>query len=180
MDRSLIKTQYKIVITDAYIAEAQRLTIAQNKTLKLLYQTWWFWWPPRFVLAVIAGFFLMNRDNSTAAMVGVALVLSFIGEWSGHRQLAKARARVRNKNTTTTITFTDLGIGIEGTTGSSQLKWSAMFAPTIYSNGVLVKFSRVAQMWLPDATLVEGSPADVRQLLSDHVVETAANSQKDC
>jgi hypothetical protein len=42
-----MKTTHRIVLTDVYIAEAQRLSIAQNKTLKFMYQTWWAWWLPR-------------------------------------------------------------------------------------------------------------------------------------
>ena len=34
-----MKTTHQCVLIDEYIVEAQRLAIAQNKTLKFLYQT---------------------------------------------------------------------------------------------------------------------------------------------
>jgi hypothetical protein len=37
-----MKTTYRLVLTDKYLKEAQRLRIAQNATLKLLYQNCWF------------------------------------------------------------------------------------------------------------------------------------------
>jgi len=41
--------------------------------------------------------------------------------------------------------------------------------PVIYPDGVLIKLSRVNMIWLPDSALVEGSPAEVRQLLAANV-----------
>jgi hypothetical protein len=46
----MVKTTHQIVLTDEYIAEAQRLSIAQNKTLKFMYQTWWVWWLSRVAM----------------------------------------------------------------------------------------------------------------------------------
>jgi hypothetical protein len=47
----------------------------------------------------------------------------------------------------------------------------------IYPNGVLIKFSRFSMLWLPDQSLTEGTPAEVRQLLADNVKESAPKSQ---
>jgi hypothetical protein len=44
-----------------------------------------------------------------------------------------------------------------------------MLKPVIYPNGVPIKLSRANMIWLPDAALVEGSPAEVRQLLAANV-----------
>jgi hypothetical protein len=44
-----------------------------------------------------------------------------------------------------------------------------MLQPAIYPDGVLIKLSRVNMIWLPDNALVEGLPADVRQLLAANV-----------
>jgi hypothetical protein len=48
-----VKTTHQIVLTDEYIAEGQRLSISQNKTLKFMYQTWWMWWLPRVAMVGI-------------------------------------------------------------------------------------------------------------------------------
>jgi hypothetical protein len=93
--RTILKTTHQFVMTDEYMAEAQRLCIAQNKTLKFLYQTWWAWWLPR---VVIVGLMIFLSDQPRIyCSVGIVLVLSFTGEWFGLRNLAKARKKVRAK-----------------------------------------------------------------------------------
>src|ERR1700733_10187430 len=88
--RAMLKTTHKFVISDEYIAEAQRLSIAQNKTLKFLYQTWWAWWLPRLAFVVLMIVFYLNNLESTAVLLGVCLFFLFAGEWFGQRNLAKA------------------------------------------------------------------------------------------
>jgi hypothetical protein len=86
-------------MTDDYIANAQRMAISQNKTLKFFYQTWWAWWLPRVVIVPsMIVLYLMNLE-STVALLGVILVVSFTGEWLGRRNLAKARNRVSSRPT---------------------------------------------------------------------------------
>jgi hypothetical protein len=104
-----------------------------------------------------------------AALCGALLALSFGGEASKRRSLAKARERVRNKGSTNSVTMDDQGIETSSAFGTSQLNWKIMLEPVIYPDGVLIKLSRVNMMWLPDKALVEGSPADVRQLLTANV-----------
>jgi hypothetical protein len=59
--RAILKTTHQFVLTDEYIADAQRLMIAQNKMLKFLYQTWWMWWLP---CVVVAGVITDNLKRS--------------------------------------------------------------------------------------------------------------------
>jgi hypothetical protein len=120
--------------------------------------------------------YLMNLE-STVALLGVILVVSFTGEWLGRRNLAKARNRVRGKGTTTTLSMDDQEIAIENANGNSHLKWSAMLQPAIYADGVLIKFSRLSMVWLPDQALIEGSPADVRKLLAENVKDSLTVTQ---
>ena len=51
-----------MVLTEEYIAEAQRLFIAQHKTLKWMYQTWWVQWVARVVMG---GFIIYSLLNHT-------------------------------------------------------------------------------------------------------------------
>jgi hypothetical protein len=79
-----MKTTHQIVSTDEYIAEAQRLGIAQNKTLRFMYQTWWVLWVPRVVIVGFTILCVVNHvDWSLTAMFVGFLVLSFLGEWLG-------------------------------------------------------------------------------------------------
>ena len=97
------------------------------------------------------------------------LALSFVGEIVARRSMSNARKRVRTIGTTNTVSMDENGIDAQGILGNSHLNWPAMLKPAIYPNGVLIKFSRTNVVWLPDQSLVEGSPADVRQLLATNV-----------
>jgi hypothetical protein len=165
------------MISDEYIAESQRLSIAQNKTLKFLYQTWWAWWLPRLVSVVLIIVFYVLNLKSTAVLLGVFVSFSFAGEWFGQRNLAKARQKVRTRGTTTTVSMSDQGVDIDGANGNSHLKWSALLQPVIYTDGVLIRLSRLAMLWLPDQALTDGSPGDVRNLLAENVKESPRINQ---
>jgi hypothetical protein len=45
--------------------------------------------------------------------------------------------------------------------------------PLVYPNGVLLKFSRLSGIWLPDCALIEGSAEDVRKLLAENVKDSS-------
>lgn len=164
-----MKTTHQIILTEEYIAEAQRFSIAQNMALKWMYQMWWVQWVARIIIVGFIIYSLMNHIVSTAALFGVFLAISFLGEWFGRRNLAKARDNVRAKGSTTVVSMSEQGVDIDGALGNSHLKWPAMLQPTIYPQGVLMRLSRLSAMWLPDETLIEGSPADVRQLLARNI-----------
>jgi membrane protein implicated in regulation of membrane protease activity len=165
-----MKTTHQIVLTDEYIANAQRLAIAQNTALRLMYQTWWFVWIPRFIsLGAGIVFWLLNYSYFIVLFFGLMVALSFLGQYLLRRNLTKARRQFRTKGTTTAVSMDANGIDTNGAFGNSHLKWVAVLKPAIYSNGVLVKISRLLMLWLPDQCLVEGTPAEVRQLLANNV-----------
>jgi hypothetical protein len=165
-----LKTTHRIVLTDEYIAEAQRLAIAPNKPLKFIYQTWWSWWLPRVAMLGFIVYFLANGfDWSLTAMFGAFLALSILGEWLGRRGLAKARKKTRFKGSMTMVSMDENGVDMVGETGNSYSKWMLMLPPAIFTNGVLVRFTRLGWIWLPDQALIEGSPDDVRRLLAENV-----------
>ncbi len=165
-----LRTTHRILVDDTYIRESQRLTIAQNATLRLIYQTRWVVWLPRVVLfACVVSSPFLETLRPTAVLCGALLALSFGGEVFKRRSLAKARERVRTKGSTNTVTMDDQGIETSSAFGTSHLNWKIMLEPVIYPDGVLIKLSRVNMIWLPDTALVEGSPADVRELLAANV-----------
>jgi hypothetical protein len=172
-----MKTAHQIVLTEEYIAEAQRLAIAQNTALRLMYQTWWFLWIPRFIFAVAAIVFWFLNSSFFALFLVLMFGLSFLGQYLLRRNLAKARRQFRAKGTTTTVSMDSNGIDTLGDFGNSHLKWVAVLKPAIYSNGVLLKLSRVSVLWLPDQSLIEGTPVDVRKLLAENVKESAGANQ---
>jgi hypothetical protein len=160
-----MKTLHRIVVTDEYIKNAQHLMIAQNTTLRLIYQTWWIWWLPRVAIAGAMGFLLFEGYALETWITSVFLLSTFLGEFLSRRTLAKARNRSKSKGSTTTVTMDENGVDIEGALGKSHLKWAALLPPAITPNGVFLRFSRLSGAWLPDEALVEGSANDVRQLL---------------
>jgi len=172
-----MKTTHQIVLNEEYIAESQRLGIAQITALRLMHQTWWFLWIPRGVIAGTIIYFLQNDCVSFAVFCGVVLAGSFLGRYLFQRNLAKARRKFRAKGTTSTVSMDENGIDLLGALGNSHLKWLAVLQPAIYANGVLIKLSRVSMLWLPDRSLIEGAPVDVRKLLAENVKESPGANQ---
>jgi hypothetical protein len=172
-----VKTTHHLVLSEEYIAEAQRLSIAQHKTLKFMYQMRWVQWLARAVMVGFIIFSLLNHMYSVATMFVAFLAISFWGEWFGRRNLAKSRRNVRAKGSTSVVSMNEQGVDIDGALGNSHLKWPAMLQPVIYPQGVLIKFSRLSGVWLPDQALIEGSPADVRQLLAENVEKSDTNGK---
>jgi hypothetical protein len=64
------------------------------------------------------------------------------------------------------------GVDMVGESCDSHAKWSGILPPVVHPNGVMVKFSRFAMIWLPDLALVEGSPDDVRRLFAENVKDS--------
>ena len=163
-------TTHQIVMTDEYIAEALRMAIAQNTGLRLMHQTWWFLWIPRFCfLGAGIAFWLSSDSYSIPVFCALMFGLSFLSQFLLRRNLINTRRQFRAKGTTTTVSLDANGIDALGAFGNSHLKWVAVVNVAIYSNGVLLKFSRLSMLWLPDQYLLEGTPAEVRQLLADNV-----------
>jgi hypothetical protein len=172
-----MKIAHQIVLTEEYIAEAQRLAIAQNTALRLMYQTWWFLWIPRFIFAGAATAYWLLNSPLFASFFVLMFGLSFLGQYLLRRSLTKARRQFRAKGTTNTVSMDANGIDTLGAFGNSHLKWVGVLKPAIYSNGVLIKLSRMSVLWLPDQSLIEGTPVDVRKLLAENVKESAAANQ---
>jgi hypothetical protein len=134
---------------------------------------WWFVWIPRFIfLGSAIVFWLLNYPYFIALFFAFMVGLSFLGQSLLRRNLTKVRRQFRTKGTTITVSMDANGIDTLGAFGNSHLKWVAVLKPAIYSNGVLVKLSRLSMLWLPDHCLCEGTPAQVRQLLADNVKDS--------
>jgi hypothetical protein len=106
---------------------------------------------------------------SFPAEFGGFLVLSFLREWVGRRSLAKARRQVRFKGSTMPISTDNDGVDVVGEAGQSHAKWSGILSRVVYPNGVMVKLTPRAAMWLPDQALTVGSPAEVRRVLAENI-----------
>jgi hypothetical protein len=63
------------------------------------------------------------------------------------------------------------GIDSVSSMGTSHVHWSAFPRALVYKQGVLLKLQTRNYIWLPDESPTEGSPEDVRQLVSKHVKE---------
>lgn len=163
-----MKTVHQLLLTDAYVAEAQRIIIAENRILRLVHQTWWVRWSFRIMMVGGAGFCLYIGVRSVGALCAALLVLGFVTEYTDRRSNARARRLGPAKGTTTTVSMDESGIGIVGALLTSHLKWEALrYRPAVRPDGVLLKLAKTSGVWLPDRALTEGTPSDVRQLLAN-------------
>jgi hypothetical protein len=172
-----MKTTHTVVITDEYLAEAQRVAIAQNRTLRLLYQNRWVWWLPRIGLAAFLIFMIVNRYLEGIIIFGGFLVLSFFGEIFGRRSLARGRGRNAMKGSTTTFSMDEQGLSVVGPNSAAEIRWPAVVRAITYPQGVVLRMQSGGFMWLPDQSLTEGSPEDLRQLLSKQVKDCSPTQQ---
>ena len=62
--------------------------------------------------------------------------------------------------------MSDEGIDIAGAYGSSHLKWKGLHSQVVKPDGILILFSNISGLWLPDTALAEGTPGDVRELVA--------------
>ncbi len=162
-----MKTVHQLLLTDAYAAEAQRVVIAENLALRLIYQAWWVRWTSRAIILGGIAFCLAYGLRSDAALFAGLLILTFVAEYWGLRSNARIRRMGRAKGTTTTVSMDESGIDIVGAFSSSRLKWEGLrYQPAVRSDGVLLKIAKTRGVWLPDRTLTEGTPSEVRQLVS--------------
>jgi hypothetical protein len=120
-----MKTTHEILLNDDYIAESQRLGIAQITALRLMHQTWWVLRIPRVVIAATIFYFLLNDSVWTAVFCGAVLAGSFLGQYLFQRSLAKGRRNFRAKGTTCTVSMDENGIHLLRAFGNSHLKWVA-------------------------------------------------------
>jgi hypothetical protein len=81
-----MKTLHRIVLIDEYIKDAQHLMIAQNTTLRLIYQTWWL---PRVAIAGAMGILLFEGYALEAWITSVFLLFTFLGEFLSRRTFSQ-------------------------------------------------------------------------------------------
>jgi len=160
---------YRIVLTDEYIEDAQHVNIAQNRALRLIYQTGWVRWFPRVTFAATSVLLVVVKQTAVAVVTGASFLLTFAGQFYLRWTLAKARRRIRFKGSTLTLRMDENGVEIDGAVGHTHLRWGAMPPPVIRHHGILIKLTRLRGIWLPDVALVEGSAAEARQLLASRV-----------
>ena len=166
-----MKVVYGVVLTDEYLKDVQRLTFEQNTMLRLTYQTWWIMWPPRVIVAgFLAWMFVYDVVSwPVVAFFGSVLILTFVQPILSRRALAKARNRSPIKGSTVTFSVDEQGVTTVGPNSNSHMQWSGLPSAIFYPQGVLLKLQSRFYMWLPDKSLVEGSPADARALVRQSV-----------
>ena len=120
------------------------------------------------IVGLIIYLVVNNFDWSIPAWLIALLVIHALGEWLGRRRLAKLRKKLRSDEPIT-VAMDENGVDVVDKNGNSHSKWTGIPMPVIYPHGVLLKFSRLSGIWLPDQALIEGSATDVRKLLTENV-----------
>ena len=99
------------------------------------------------------------------------IALSLFAEWLGKRNLVKRREKLIS-DSSIIVSMDENGVDVVAENSNSHSKWAGMLPPLAYPHGVLIKFSRLSGIWLPDQALIEGSPDDVRKLLAENVKDS--------
>jgi hypothetical protein len=166
-----MKTVHQIQITDEYLKVAQRLVLSQQTfTRWLCVNPWFSWLPPIIFSGYLVGMaFYRILDLFSGVLFGSLLIVSLANLISKPRSLAKARNRNPLRGTVVAQSTGENGIDSVSSLGSSHLHWAAFSRALVYPKGILRKLKTRNYVWLPDESLTEGSPEDVRQLVTEHV-----------
>jgi len=163
-----MRTTHRVVADDDYLKEAQRISISQVAALRLIYQTPLIWWSCRAIL-VAAIIFMIEIDYARGAILPALFVLwSSIAPRTQEKSLSKARERSPVKGALVVFSLNEEGFESAAPNRTSQVKWAGVSRAILYPHGVLLELSPRNHSWLPDKSLTEGSPADLRQWLTDH------------
>jgi hypothetical protein len=166
-----MNTMHHIEFTEEYLKEAQRLALSQNAVLRFIFLSRWTMWPPAILIGGFMIFLFEHNQLSfpSGVFFGAMLVCCFVGPLLNGRNLAKTRRRHFMKSSVVTYRLDEQGMDQISPVSNSHLQWPAFSRVILYPQGVLLKMQSNAYMWLPDKSLTEGSPEDVRRLLADHV-----------
>jgi hypothetical protein len=66
--------------------------------------------------------------------------------------------------------------GVDSVTpvSNAHLQWAGVPSAIIYAEGVLLRMQTRTYLWLPDVSLIQGSPGDVRGLLANQVKDRSS------
>jgi hypothetical protein len=166
-----MKTTHRVVVDDDYLKETQRLSISQNTGLRLIYQTPWVWWGSRAIFVATVIFMIAVDDAPGAIVSALFLLFSFVAPRRQEKSLSKARERSPVKGALVEFSLDEEGFNSVAPNRNAHVKWPGVLRAILYPHGVLLELSPRNYSWLPDKSLIEGSPGEVRQLLTDRLEE---------
>ncbi len=164
-----MRTTHRVVADDEYLKEVQRLSISQNRALRLIYLTPWVWWGSSAIYLAAVIFMIAIDFAGGAIPFALFLLLSLYMPRRQEKSLNKARERSPVKGGLIVFSLDDEGFESAAPNRNLQVKWPGVLRAIFYPHGVLLELSPRNYSWLADRSLTEGSPADVRQLLTDHL-----------
>jgi hypothetical protein len=166
-----VRTSHHIDFNDKYLRQAQRLMLSQNPVIKFVYLNRWAVWPPLVILAGYLVYLGMNHnlDFFSGFFIGTIIIGSIIFQALQPRNLARARDRNPLKGSMVTMSLDEQGATLVTNVSTASLKWAAFSRAILYGDGVLLKLQTRAYVWLPDSSLVEGSPKQVRELIAEFI-----------
>jgi hypothetical protein len=171
-----METTHRVEVTEEYLKEAQRLVLSQNKTLRLMYLNRGLWWSALLVVlgAVIFLATMHALDSFLGLFFGAAITMAASSQLLIPRSLAKARNRNPMKGSIVTVSMDETGVDSVTPVSNAHLQWAGVPSAIIYAEGVLLRMQTRTYLWLPDVSLIQGSPGDVRGLLANQVKDRSS------
>lgn len=166
---------YRITVTEAYLKKAQTNWLAHDPKLRFvsLMLNDKVVWGSRIVI-IGAGLFLTlyaGPNFVVIAMFSLVLLGSFVGTY----RMKKARSRAARKNAVLSVSMSEDGVSTASQHSNANFQWAAFTRAVAYPEG-LVLVREVAGVWLPDQSLIEGTPQGARDMASKKVSEYSVAS----
>ena len=164
-----LKTTHRITVTAEYLRDAHERAIQQKLIWRMFFSSGLFRWLPCVLGAAFTVYLILAGEGLSAVLFGSFTAALIVLPLLNTRFSAAARARNALIGTVNTFTMGEGGLQATGPTSESRIQWAGIVRAVTTPQGALLTLQTGRFLWLPDASLTEGSPQDVRQLLSQHV-----------
>ena len=171
-----MKAKHRVLVDDDYLKVLQQHSLSQFTVSRLLYQTPWFFWSSNVLLVAPVVFLIAFKYWLAALVFAVFPLMSLSVRYGRRNSLRKARERSQSNGEIVEFTLDEHGFDVIAPNRNAHVEWPGILRAILYRDGVLLEQSPRSYSWLPDKSLTEGSPAELRQLLTDRLVKRVSTA----
>lgn len=158
-----MRVVYSIPLIEDHMVETYAQHRMQQRALR------WVAWPMKIVCAVgliaLLALGLYAQIHFLVAFSALLLALLAMGPRFDYLSMRRRWRRHPQFNETLRIEVGDSGLAFATPKSTSIVQWSAYTSAVARSSGVLLYATKWDYYWLPDKAIIEGSSAQVRDLL---------------
>jgi YcxB-like protein len=161
---------YRIPVDAAYQRRAQQVTGSPDERgTPGSGSAPWLRWGTRLALTALLLYLGALRDWTGVVLVGLGLLGSFGAEILQRRSAQRSRERAVRCAGELLIDIDDAGLTAADGHSRDTLPWTEFADAAEHPDGVMLTLNSRGGYWLPDSALTEGTPAQIRNLIGQHL-----------